>query len=111
MLGRLGKEHDFVTVARDIVGQAIGSVWTARRCRTRTQAGTPAAVALGRLGGMKGGKARAANLPPARRPAIARKAALERCGRLVEMEGQLERRVAQCLSGFKADSNTETPRH
>jgi len=35
----------------------------------------PAAVALGRLGGAKGGKARAASLSKAKRSAIARKAA------------------------------------
>lgn len=37
-----------------------------------------AAVALGRLGGLKGGKARAAKLSPARRREIARKAAAAR---------------------------------
>ncbi|HUO04141.1 MAG TPA: hypothetical protein VMU16_02980 [Candidatus Binataceae bacterium] len=40
----------------------------------------PAAVALGRLGGAKGGKARAAKLSPAQRKEIARKAALKRWG-------------------------------
>jgi hypothetical protein len=38
----------------------------------------PAAVALGRLGGLKGGKARAAKLSDARRKAIAKKAAKAR---------------------------------
>jgi len=38
----------------------------------------PAAVALGRLGGLKGGKARAAKLSPAKRQAIAKKAAAAR---------------------------------
>jgi hypothetical protein len=38
----------------------------------------PAAVALGRLGGLKGGKARAAKLTPAKRKAIAKKAATAR---------------------------------
>ncbi|MEZ5405115.1 MAG: hypothetical protein R3F23_02750 [Verrucomicrobiia bacterium] len=38
----------------------------------------PAAVALGRLGGLKGGKARAAKLSAAKRKEIARKAALKR---------------------------------
>ena len=38
----------------------------------------PAAVALGRLGGLKGGKARAAKLTPAERKESARKAALVR---------------------------------
>lgn len=38
----------------------------------------PAAVALGRLGGLKGGKARAAKLTAAERSASARKAVLAR---------------------------------
>ncbi|MBI3218021.1 MAG: RNA-binding protein [Bacteroidetes bacterium] len=38
----------------------------------------PAAVALGRLGGLKGGKARAVKLSSLRRKAIARKAAKSR---------------------------------
>ncbi len=38
----------------------------------------PAAVALGRMGGLKGGKARAASLSKAERKAIAQKAAKAR---------------------------------
>jgi hypothetical protein len=38
----------------------------------------PAAVALGRLGGLKGGKARAANLSAKKRKEIAKKAANSR---------------------------------
>ncbi len=38
----------------------------------------PAAVALGRLGGLKGGKARAEKLSPRKRKQIAKKAALTR---------------------------------
>jgi len=38
----------------------------------------PAAVALGRLGGLRGGKARAAKLTPAQRSDIAKRAALKR---------------------------------
>jgi len=38
----------------------------------------PAAVALGRLGGLKGGKARAAILSPKRRSEIARNAVMAR---------------------------------
>jgi hypothetical protein len=41
----------------------------------------PAAVALGKLGGAKGGKARAAALSPAKRKAIAKKAAAKRWSR------------------------------
>ncbi len=38
----------------------------------------PAAVLLGRMGGLKGGKARAASLTPERRKEIAKKAAATR---------------------------------
>jgi hypothetical protein len=41
----------------------------------------PAAVALGRLGGLKGGAARAAALSPRKRTAIAAKAAKARWGK------------------------------
>lgn len=41
----------------------------------------PAAVELGRLGGLKGGNARAAKLSPARRAEIARRAAQARYGK------------------------------
>ena len=41
----------------------------------------PSAVALGRKGGLKGGKARAAKLTPERRSEIARKAAAARWDR------------------------------
>ena len=45
---------------------------------TQPQEKNPAAVSLGRLGGLKGGKARAAKLTPAKRKAIAKKAAAKR---------------------------------
>lgn len=41
----------------------------------------PAAVALGRKGGLKGGKARAAGMTPAQRSAAAKKAAAARWGK------------------------------
>ena len=41
----------------------------------------PAAVALGKLGGAKGGRARAAKLTPAQRSEIAKKAAAARWGK------------------------------
>lgn len=41
----------------------------------------PAAVALGRLGGLKGGKARAEKLSSKRRTQIAKKAAAKRWGK------------------------------
>jgi hypothetical protein len=47
---------------------------------TRVEGKNPAAVALGRLGGLKGGKARANKLSPEQRQAIARRAAAARWG-------------------------------
>jgi hypothetical protein len=46
--------------------------------RTKPVAANPHAAALGRLGGLKGGKARAASLSPQRRREIARHAARRR---------------------------------
>jgi hypothetical protein len=45
---------------------------------SREEGKNPAAVALGKLGGLKGGKARAAKLSPKKRKAIASKAARAR---------------------------------
>lgn len=45
---------------------------------TATAKKNPAAVALGRLGGLKGGKARAAKLSASQRSEIAKKAANQR---------------------------------
>lgn len=47
---------------------------------TETKAKNPAAVALGRLGGLKGGKARAMKLSAKQRTQIAKKAAKARWG-------------------------------
>jgi hypothetical protein len=49
------------------------------------QGKNPAAVALGRLGGIKGGKARAEKLSPAKRKAIAKKAAAKRWAKRGEL--------------------------
>ena len=51
---------------------------TGRATAVEQPAKNPAAVALGRLGGLKGGKARAAKLSPIKRKTIARKAARAR---------------------------------
>ncbi len=48
------------------------------RAATEEPAKNPAAVALGRMGGLKGGRARAASLSAAKRAQIARKAAAAR---------------------------------
>ena len=64
---RKKKEHDFSVTAFKVVQEATG----------QGKRGFDA-KALGRLGGLKGGKARAMALTSARRTEIARKAALAR---------------------------------
>ncbi len=73
------RDHDFATVARSVVEQAIGEKLDGSALEPSTK--NPAAVALGKLGGAKGGKARAEALSPAKRKAIARKAAKARWSR------------------------------
>jgi hypothetical protein len=72
---RSSKDHDFATVARRVVEQAIGERLDGSPLGPEKNA---AAVALGKLGGVKGGKARAAKLTPTERSEIARKAAKAR---------------------------------
>jgi hypothetical protein len=62
------KRQDLNQIAASIVAQ------TTERNVTITEK-NPAAVALGRLGGLKGGKARAEKLTPKQRQVIAKKAA------------------------------------
>lgn len=59
-------------LARQILEEAIGEPLTPKPAKN------PAAVALGRLGGLKGGKARAAKLSKEERSEIAQKAAASR---------------------------------
>ncbi len=66
------RTKDINVIAASIVGQATDEAHIVKN---------PAAVALGRLGGLKGGKARAANLTHARRVEIAKKAAQARWGK------------------------------
>jgi hypothetical protein len=73
-----GKDHDFTTIARRVVEQAIGEKLDGTPLDDPNKGKNPAAVALGKLGGAKGGAARAAALSPRRRKAIAKKAALVR---------------------------------
>jgi hypothetical protein len=67
-----------MTVGRRVVEQAIGEKLTGEPLDDPNAGKNPAAVALGKLGGAKGGAARAAALSPAKRKAIARKAAMAR---------------------------------
>ena len=69
------KDHDFATNARRVVEQAIGEKLTGEPLEDPNAGKNPAAVALGRLGGAKGGKARAKKLTPGQRTDIARIAA------------------------------------
>ena len=75
---RSSKEHDFAINALRVVEQAIGEKMDGTPLPDPDAGKNPAAVALGKLGGKKGGKARAEKLSPAKRKAIARKAAKSR---------------------------------
>lgn len=75
---RQGTPHDFTVIARRVVEQAIGEKLSGEPLEDKDAGKNPAAVALGKLGGKKGGKARAEALSPAKRKAIARKAAAAR---------------------------------
>jgi hypothetical protein len=72
------KDHDFTTIAKRVVEQAIGEQWDGSPLPDKDSGKNPAAVALGKLGGAKGGAARAAALSPEKRKAIAKKAAKAR---------------------------------
>jgi hypothetical protein len=66
-------------VARDIVEHAIGEQMDGKPLETPPpDRRNPHAVALGSMGGRKGGKARARSLSAAKRRAIAKKAAKSR---------------------------------
>jgi hypothetical protein len=75
---REGTARDFTVIARRVVEQAIGEKLDGSPLDDQKAGKNPAAVALGKLGGAKGGKARAKALSPAKRIAIAKKAASAR---------------------------------
>ena len=70
---RKKREHDFAVTAFRVVQEATGQAEP-----ESLEGKNPHAVALGRLGGLKGGKARASRLTPEQRTEIARKAAKSR---------------------------------
>ena len=78
MPSRSSKDHDFATVARRVVEQAIGEHLDGTPLEDPNAGKNPAVVALGKLGGAKGGRARADKLSQADRKAIASKAAMTR---------------------------------
>ena len=67
-----------MTVARRVVEQAIGEQMDGSPLPDKDAGKNPAAVALGKLGGAKGGAARAVALSPRKRKMIAKKAAQAR---------------------------------
>lgn len=71
---RSSKQKDTQQLARSVLDAVVPDAEPAKPERKKN----PAAVALGKLGGAKGGKARAAKLSPAKRKAIAKKAAQTR---------------------------------
>lgn len=71
---RSSKPGDLNSMAAAIVAQATSE----ESVPDPDEGKNPAAVALGRLGGQKGGKARVAKLTPEERSEIARKAARAR---------------------------------
>ncbi len=75
MRRRSSKEHDFVVNARRVVERAIGEHLNGTPLEDEDDGKNPHAVALGRLGGQKGGKARSEHLSARKRTEIARKAA------------------------------------
>jgi hypothetical protein len=68
---RSSKKQDVNIIASNIVSEVIMDF-------ADEPVKNPAAVALGRLGGLKGGKARAAKMTPEQRKEIAKKAAQAR---------------------------------
>ena len=66
------RDHDFNVKAFQIVQEATREP---EQPQPKSEGKNPHAVALGRLGGLKGGKARASKLTPEQRREIARKAA------------------------------------
>ncbi len=79
MTKRSSPKRDFMEVARSVVERAIGEQMDgAPLPQPAPDTRNPHAVALGSMGGMKGGKARAKSLSPAKRRSIAKKAAQSR---------------------------------
>jgi hypothetical protein len=74
---RSSKQKDTQELARGVLDAVTGE----SKPKPVEPEKNPAAVALGKLGGLKGGKARAKKLSKEQRSAIARKAAQSRWGR------------------------------
>jgi hypothetical protein len=83
MSKRKKKEHDFAVNAFRVVQEATGQSEPEIKedKPLSTEGKNPNAVALGRLGGLKGGKARSEKLTPEQKKDIAQKAAQARWGK------------------------------
>jgi hypothetical protein len=77
---RKKRPADVNEAAFQIVGEAVGEIEPA----DPDEGKDPAAVALGRKGGLKGGKARAASMTAEQRSEAAKKAAAARWGKKTE---------------------------
>lgn len=73
---RSSKQKDTQQLARSVLDRIAPDAEPAKKKPVKKK--NPAAVALGKLGGKKGGKARAAALTPEQRAEIAKKAAQAR---------------------------------
>ena len=74
-----GMKLDFTATAANVVSRAIGeNLFDGSPLPDPNEGKDPKAIARGRQGGLKGGKARAAKLSAAKRKEIARKAAKSR---------------------------------
>lgn len=78
MRKRSSTKKDINTVVKSLVDLVTGNPVTEDISPIAKKEKNPAAVLLGRLGGQRGGKARAAKLTPEQRSEIARKAARSR---------------------------------
>lgn len=77
---------DISQLAKFIVDQTTST--SVQNLDTTSKEKNPAAVALGRLGGLKGGKARAESLSAKKRKEIAQKAARTRWAKKSRTEGK-----------------------
>lgn len=76
---RSSPKRDFMEVARSVVEHAIGEQMDGTPLpEPEPDTRNPHAVALGSMGGLKGGRSRAKNLSAAKRKAIAKKGAAAR---------------------------------
>ena len=78
MAKRPGEKRDFMQVSREVVERAIGEQMDGSPLDIPVDSRDSRYVALGSKGGKVGGKARAKALSPAKRRAIAKKAAESR---------------------------------